>query len=166
GRGAVARQQPGLLEERPVVRRAGEGGGGGDAGDRLHVAREAHERDRVPVEGLPDEIERGHRPQDFGGVMPYVLILRYRCERSMPSRSAVRVMFQSLARSSARIYARSKPSRASFNERWPSAAAASLRRSGAGRSSGPMTSPVVMITRRSTILRSSRTFPGHSYARK
>ena len=78
GRGAVAREQSRLLEQRAVVRRAHHRRRRAHARDRLHVAREPHERDRVAIVGLADEVESRHRAgrRYFGGVMPYALILR------------------------------------------------------------------------------------------
>src|SRR5215467_12708273 len=103
---------------------------------------------------------------DFGGVIPYAFSLRYRWLRSIPSFSAVRVMFHSWARSSPRMYARSNASRASLSVRSRCASSpvvgSSRVRSGGGRFSGPITSRGAMITSRSTMLRSSRTLPGQS----
>ena len=100
-----------------------------------------------------------------GAAMPYALSLRQRLTRPMPSACDVFVMFQSCARSSPRMYARSNASRAS-RRLWSPASAgtatASRDRNGVGRSSGVMTSPGVMMTSRSTMLRSSRTLPGQS----
>src|SRR5260370_170117 len=84
----------------------------------------------------------------------------------MPRRSAVRVMFHSLARSSLRMNARSKASRASLSvrSRWASSAGGSASRGrggggGGAPPAGPRRGPVT--TRRPPMFRLARPVPAH-----
>ena len=62
GRGAVLGEQPRLLEQRAVGRRAHHGRRARDARHGLHRAGQTHQRDGIAIERGAHEVERGHRP--------------------------------------------------------------------------------------------------------
>src|SRR5439155_17598916 len=62
GRAAVLGEQPRLLEQRAVGRRAHHGRRARDARHGLHRAGQTHQRDGIAIERGAHEVERGHRP--------------------------------------------------------------------------------------------------------